>query len=178
MSAPTEAPRPKAVLVGVQLSGVTDAEQRSSLKELKRLCETLGFEVVGEVTQKRRGLGGATLLGEGKLVELAAWTGGTGVVPKGPPGKKKATEEDEAEEEDETAPPAPTGEPRATVIVIDHELSPRQLRNIESATSAAEVLDRTGVIIEIFHRHASSRPARPRSRSRCCGAGEATARGR
>src|SRR6266566_6103438 len=168
MSAPTEAPRPKAVLVGVQLSGVTDAVQRSSLKELKRLCETLGFEVVGEVTQKRKGLGAATLLGAGKLVELAAWTGGTGVVPKGPPGKRKATEEDEDEEEEEdetepldvAAPPAPTGEPRATVVVIDHELSPRQLRNIEGATSAAQVLDRTGVIIEIFHRHASSRPAR------------------
>jgi len=168
MSAPTEAPRPKAVLVGVQLSGVTDAEQRSSLKELKRLCETLGFEVVGEVTQKRKGLGAATLLGKGKLVELAAWTGGTGVVPKGPPGQKKATDEDEEEEEEEdetepldrAAPPAPTGEPRATVVVIDHELSPRQLRNIDRATSAAEVLDRTGVIIEIFHRHASSRPAR------------------
>jgi GTPase len=156
MSAPTEAPRPKAVLVGVQLSGVTDAEVRSSLKELKRLCETLGFEVVGEVTQKRTGLGAATLLGEGKLVELAAWTGGTGVVRKGPPGKK----EDETEPLAPAAPPAPTGEPRATVIVIDHELSPRQLRNIEGATSAAEVLDRTGVIIEIFHRHASSRPAR------------------
>ena len=89
MSAPTEAPRPKAVLVGVQLPGVTDAEQRSSLKELKRLCETLGFEVVGEVTQKRKGLGAATLLGEGKLVELAAWTGGTGVVPKGLPARRK-----------------------------------------------------------------------------------------
>src|SRR3989440_1625482 len=163
MSAPTEAPRPKAVLVGVQLSGVTDAVQRSSLKELKRLCETLSFEVVGEVTQKRKGLGAATLLGKGKLVELAAWTGGTGVVPKGPPGQK-ATDEDEEEDEteplDRAAPPAPTGEPRATVVVIDHELSPRQLRNIEGATSAAEVLDRTGVIIEIFHRHASSRPAR------------------
>src|SRR5437879_2929859 len=168
MSDPTDAPPPRAVLVGVQLSRVTDAENRSSLKELKRLCETLGFEVVGEVTQKRQGLGAATLLGEGKLVELAAWTGGTGVVPKGPPGKKKATEEDEEEEEeeDETEPldraalPAPAGEPRATVVVIDHELSPRQLRNIEGATSAAEVLDRTGVIIEIVHRHASSRPAR------------------
>src|SRR5262245_42490912 len=164
MSVPTEAPRPKAVLVGVQLSGVTDAEQRSSLKEIKRLCETLGFEVVGEVTQKRKGLGAATLLGEGKLVELAAWTGGTGVVPKGPPGKKKATEENEEEGEieplDLEAPPAPTGELRATVVVIDHELSPRQLRNIAGATSAAEDLDRTGVIIEIFHRHASSRPAR------------------
>src|SRR5437762_3728289 len=145
MSAPTEAPRPKAVLVGVQLSGVTDAEQRSSLKELKRLCETLGFEVVGEVTQKRTGLGAATLLGKGKLVELAAWTGGTGLVPKGPPNKTKATEEDEEEEGDETeplhleVPPAPTREPRATVVVIDHDLSPRQLRNIEGATSA-EVL--------------------------------------
>src|SRR5437660_4912545 len=153
--APTEAPRHKAVLFGVQLSGVTAAEQQSSLKELKRLCETLGFEVVGKVTQKRKSLGATTLLGEGKLVELAAWTGGTGVVPKGPPGKKGETEP-----LDLAAPPAPTGEPRATVVVIDHELSPRQLRNIERATSAAEVLDRTGVIIAIFHLHASSRPAR------------------
>lgn len=162
MSSSTEAPRPKAVLVGVQLPSVTDAEQRSSLKELERLCKTLGFEVVGEVTQKRQSLGAATLLGEGKLVELAAWTGGTGVVPKGPPGKKTATEEAEEEEEPPTldAPPAPTGEPRATVVVIDHDLSPRQLRHIKAATSAAAVLDRTGVIIEIFHRHASSRPAR------------------
>ncbi len=167
MSPSTEAPRPKAVLVGVQLPAVTDEEQRSSLKELKRLCETLGFEVVGEVTQKREGLGAATLLGAGKLVELAAWTGGTGVVPKGPPGKKRAAAQADMEEEegndteppDLAAPPAPTREPRATVVVVDHELSPRQLRHIEGATSAA-VLDRTGVIIEIFHRHASSRPAR------------------
>ena len=159
MSSLTEAPRPKAVLVSVQLQGVTDAEQQSSLKELKRLCQTLGFEVVGEVTQKRQGLGAATLLGEGKLVELAAWTGGTGVVPKGPPGKKKAADEDEPERPHRDAPPAPAGEPRATVVVVDHELSPRQLRHIEAATSAS-VLDRTGVIIEIFHRHASSRPAR------------------
>src|SRR6266699_4345412 len=98
MSSPTEAPRPRAVLVGVQLSGVSDAEQRASLTELKRLCETLGFEVVGEVTQKRKGLGAATVLGEGKLAELAEWTGGTGVAPTGPPGQKKAT--DEAEEEE------------------------------------------------------------------------------
>ena len=163
MSSPTYAPPPKAVLVGVQLPGVTDAEQRSSLLELKRLCRTLGFEVVGEVTQKRKSLGAATLVGEGKLVELAAWTGGTGVVPKGPPGKKRPTEDNDEEDETEPlhldAPPVSTPEPRATVIVIDHELSPRQLHHIERATSAA-VLDRTGVIIEIFHRHASSRPAR------------------
>ena len=157
MSSPTEAPRPRAVLVGVQLSGVSDAEQRSSLTELERLCETLGFEVVGEVTQKRKGLGAATLLGEGKLAELAEWTGGTGIVPKGPPGKKHATEKTGPLGHEK--PPPPAGEPRATVVVVDYELSPRQLRHIEAATSA-EVLDRTGVIIEIFHRHASSRPAR------------------
>ena len=164
MSTPTEVPRSKAVLVSVQLSGVSDAEQRSSLKELERLCETLGFEVVGEVTQKRQGLGAATLLGTGKLRELAAWTGGTGIVPKGPPGKRKPTDEHDEDEEDETGRPdveaPPAGQERATVVVIDHELSPRQLKNIKRATSAAEVLDRTGVIIEIFHRHASSRSAR------------------
>ena len=60
------------------------------------------------------------------------------VVPEGPPGKKKAAEEEEKEDETESL-PAPTGEPRATVVVIGHELSPRQLRNIQRATSAAEV---------------------------------------
>jgi GTP-binding protein HflX len=157
MSTPTEAPRPRAVLVGVQLAGVTDAEQRSSLTELKRLCETLGFEAVGEVTQKRTGVGATTLLGQGKLAELAGWTGGTGVVPKGPPARKKVTAETASPGHEK--PPLPEGEPRASVVVVDHDLSPRQLRHIERAT-AATVLDRTGVIIEIFHRHASSRPAR------------------
>jgi GTP-binding protein HflX len=48
---------------------------------------------------------------------------------------------------------------RADVIVVDHALSPIQMRNLASATGA-DVLDRTGVIVEIFHRHASSREAR------------------
>jgi GTP-binding protein HflX len=43
--------------------------------------------------------------------------------------------------------------------VVDHETTPRQARNLERA-SGAEVLDRTGVIVEIFHRHAQSREAR------------------
>ena len=44
-------------------------------------------------------------------------------------------------------------------MIVDHELSPSQVRNLERATGA-EVLDRTGVIVEIFHRHANSREAR------------------
>ncbi len=44
-------------------------------------------------------------------------------------------------------------------IVFDQELTPNQMRNLEKATGA-EVLDRTGVIVEIFHRHAKTREAR------------------
>jgi GTP-binding protein HflX len=47
----------------------------------------------------------------------------------------------------------------AKVVVVDHELTPRMQRNLERATGA-EVLDRTHVIVEIFHRHAKSREAR------------------
>ena len=48
---------------------------------------------------------------------------------------------------------------RPTVVVVDHEISPSQARNLERATGA-EVLDRTGVIVDIFHRHARSREAK------------------
>ena len=77
----TAADRPPAVLVGVQLQGVSDDELTSSLDELDRLTETLGLRVIGRVTQKRQGLGSANLLGEGKLRELAEYTGGPGFVP-------------------------------------------------------------------------------------------------
>jgi GTP-binding protein HflX len=48
----------------------------------------------------------------------------------------------------------------ATIVLVDHEISPSQARNIEKTTGAAAVLDRTAVILEIFHRHAKSRQAR------------------
>ena len=44
-------------------------------------------------------------------------------------------------------------------VIVDHELSPSQIRNLERATGA-QVLDRTGVIVEIFHRHANTREAK------------------
>ena len=44
-------------------------------------------------------------------------------------------------------------------MIVDHDISPSQARNLERATGA-EVLDRTGVIVEIFHRHAHSREAK------------------
>jgi GTP-binding protein HflX len=45
------------------------------------------------------------------------------------------------------------------VILIDHEISPSQAFNLEKEVGC-QVMDRTMVILEIFHRHASSRIAR------------------
>ena len=47
----------------------------------------------------------------------------------------------------------------ADVILIDHEISPSQAFNLEKE-AGCQVMDRTMVILEIFHRHASSRIAR------------------
>ena len=44
----------------------------------------------------------------------------------------------------------------ATIVIFDCELTPTQLSNLQDATGV-EVLDRTGVILEIFSRHAKSR---------------------
>ncbi len=156
-----EAPRrPRAVLVGVQLPGVTDAELESSLGELARLGKTLGLEVVGRVTQRRGGLAPSAVLGEGKLRELACWTGGSGVVPVGPPSAARRGVGGEAEDAAASEPPArPEAAGRAAVVLVDHDLSPSQARNLERATGA-ELLDRSAVILAIFQRHARSREAR------------------
>ncbi len=47
----------------------------------------------------------------------------------------------------------------ADVVLVDHEISPSQARNLETEIEA-EVMDRTAVILEIFHRHARSRAAK------------------
>jgi GTP-binding protein HflX len=154
--------RPPAVLLGVQLPDVTEQELGSSLDELARLGKTLGMEVVGRVTQRRPRLDPGAVVGEGKLKELADWTGGTGCVPHGPPPRaqrKEKQEEEEEEREEEAASGAPGGEPRAKVVLVNHDLSPSQARNLERATGV-EVLDRSAVILAIFQRHAKSREAR------------------
>ncbi|KYF72586.1 GTPase HflX [Sorangium cellulosum] len=177
----TNQERPLAVLVGVQLPGVDDVEHAADLAELGRLVHTLGFDVIATVSQRRSALAAAAVLGEGKLKELAELTGGTGVVPSGAPERKnkararRAAESGEDDEdgeldgddgEDEEDGDAVSGAGgagqaarRATVVAVDHDISPSQARNLERATGA-QVLDRAGVIIEIFHRHARSREAK------------------
>jgi GTP-binding protein HflX len=159
--------RPKAVIVAVHFPRVDDREFESSIEELGRLVTTLGYQVVARITQPRSHLEAAAVIGEGKLQELAELTGGTGHVGTTAPRKKDKARlrreqdddepEDEGDEEDADAEPA---SPRKIdLVAVDHDISPSQARNLERATGSS-VLDRTGVIIEIFHRHAKSREAR------------------
>jgi GTP-binding protein HflX len=148
------AERPPAVLLGVQLQGVTDEALHSSLAELQRLAETLGLRVIGQVTQKRSGLGAPNLIGEGKLKELAAYTGGRGFIPSFAPAGSRAAKEQEnafAEEQEDI-------EQQAVTVLVDQDLTPTQMRNLEKATGV-EVLDRSMVILSIFQRHARTREA-------------------
>lgn len=160
-----------AVLVGLQLPKITNAELEASLQELTRLVTTLGYNVVGTVTQRRDSDKSTSVLGDGKLKELAEWTGGTGKIAAMVEHKlSKAalkwqkTDEENSETEEEIA-DANTGllteeqKGSAQIVIVDTEMSPSQLRNLESATGVT-VLDRTGVIIEIFSRHAKTKAAR------------------
>jgi GTP-binding protein HflX len=94
----------------------------------------LGLRVVGREFQKQRGRAG-DVIGAGKLQEMIRLTG-----PANPEQR-------------------PAGEEPANTVVFDCELKPAQMRHIEDALGV-EVLDRTGVIIEIFSRHAKTREAR------------------
>ncbi|RZA04792.1 MAG: GTPase HflX [Proteobacteria bacterium] len=115
-----------------------------SLAELGRLVTTLGFKVVGQTHQKQRTTAGATGVGAGKLRELIQLTDGK--IPEAGPVFGASF----------GAPAAPE---LANVVVFDCDLKPAQMRHIESALGV-EVLDRTGVIIEIFSRHAKTKAAR------------------
>jgi GTP-binding protein HflX len=159
----TKPPVPRAILVAVQTPSVDDIAHAASIVELGRLVKTLGYEVVDTISQKRDEIDGGTVIGKGRLEDLAALTGGTGVVKSmASPRKSKARER--FEDVDEKKPNASRIEPepqtpKAEFVIVDHEISPSQARNLEHATGA-QVLDRTGVIVEIFHRHAHSREAK------------------
>jgi GTP-binding protein HflX len=93
-----------------------------SLDEFRELTASAGAQIAGEFIQRRDRPDPATLIGKGKLEEIA------GAVASS----------------------------RADLVLVDHELSPSQQRNIEEAVEA-RVIDRTQLILDIFARHARSR---------------------
>ncbi|GLS92020.1 GTPase HflX [Psychromonas marina] len=145
----------RALLISIRTPDVTQQEVDESLSELGRLVNTLGFSVVGTKTQRQRSTKQLSVLGSGKLEELATLTG--------------ESEDQQSEFELDTADfdKAEFSEllanedvqQQANVVVFDCELSPNQLRNVEAALGV-EVYDRTRVIIEIFSKHARTRTAK------------------
>lgn len=172
----TESATRKALLIGIQLPSMGPADVNSSLDELSRLVTTLGYIPVARTMQKRSSEKNKTVLGEGKLVEVARMTGGSGqiaasfVKKKTKAALKFDSNKEEHEEGDTDLEEVDEEEIvdesqkldtdlKADVVIFDCDLSPSQLRNLESAFGC-DVLDRTGVIIEIFSRHAKTRAAR------------------
>ena len=133
-----------AVVAAVQLPSVSDVEFEASLTELRELAKTLGFEVVRTFIQKRAGFDTTAYLGAGKRQEI----------------RRFVNDEPDPEDFEETERAAALADGRPIeAILVDHEISPTQARNLEVEVGC-EVMDRTMVILEIFHRNARSRAAR------------------
>jgi GTP-binding protein HflX len=128
-----------AVVAAVQLPNVTDREFESSLTELRELSKALGYEIIRTFVQKRSGFDMTAYLGAGKREEMRIFVN------------------NEPEESDGIVPNPDSLE--IDTILVDHEISPSQARNLEKEVGC-EVMDRTMVILEIFHRNARSRAAR------------------
>jgi GTPase len=127
-----------AVVAAVQLPNVTDIEFEASLNELRELAKTLGYEVVHTFVQKRAGFDITAYLGAGKRQEISEFINNEPeFVANGDHVDSRVID----------------------AVLIDHEISPSQARNLEKEVGC-EVMDRTMVILEIFHRNARSRAAR------------------
>ena len=141
-----------ALLISIRTPDVSLQEVEESLSELGRLVNTLGFCVIGTRTQRQRSTKQLSVLGSGKLEELAALTSESDQSQQDEEqitfDQEQLSELLEAEEQIQ-----------ANVVVFDCELSPNQLRNVEAALGV-EVYDRTRVIIEIFSKHARTRTAK------------------
>jgi len=133
---------PRALIVAVQLDSVSDVEFNSSLAELADLAKTLGLDVVGQFTQKRSSFDSAAYIGVGKRDEIRAFV------------EAEQTDIDPSKRGDSLKQKGPID-----YILVDHEISPSQALNLENEVGC-EVMDRTVVILEIFHRNASSHAAR------------------
>lgn len=142
-----------ALLISICTPQFKGDEAKDSLAELARLVTTLGFKVVGTQSQKQTSTQRVNVLGSGKLVEIAHLTGNKGLV-------EEADESDFIDERPfADIPSEDLPFSCADVVVFDCDLSPSQLRNVENQLGV-QVYDRTGIIIEIFSRHARTRTAR------------------
>ena len=112
----------RVLLVGVMAEDTKAVQFQDNLAELARLVETAGGEVLQTVQQKRSHIHPQTVVGAGKVQEIALTAQTLG----------------------------------ANLIVFDRDLSPAQVRNLETQIGI-RVVDRTEVILDIFAQRAQSR---------------------
>jgi len=143
LPSPPEQKSKVAVIAAVQLPDVSDAEFESSLAELRELAKTLGYDVIRTFTQKRASFDTVAYLGKGKLDEI----------------RQFVSNEPDQDGADEAARIVATSDIQVDAVLVDHDISPSQARNLENEVGC-EVMDRTMVILGIFHRNARSRAAR------------------
>lgn len=111
----------RVLLIGVHTQTVSPQRFQDGLTELTRLVETAGGEVLQVLIQKRSRPHPRTVVGDGKVQEIALTVQTIG----------------------------------ANLVVFDRDLSPSQVRNLESRMGV-RVVDRTEVILDIFAQRAQS----------------------
>lgn len=100
----------------------TSHDLQASLEEFRELVVSAGGEVAAEIVQRRPKPDPATLIGSGKVEEIAGVAASV----------------------------------YADVVLVNHDLTATQLRNLEDALPC-RVVDRTQLILDIFARHARTR---------------------
>lgn len=117
-----DADHDRVLLVGMMTDDTTPQQFQDTLEELARLVDTAGGKVLQTVQQKRSRPHPQTVVGEGKVQEIALTAQTVG----------------------------------ANLVVFDRDLSPAQVRNLETQIGL-RVVDRTEVILDIFAQRAQSR---------------------
>ncbi|MCE2718967.1 MAG: GTPase HflX [Dolichospermum sp.] len=111
----------RVVIVGVLTDNTSPQQFEDIIAELARLVDTAGGDVLQTLQQKRSRIHPQTVIGEGKVQEVALTVQTLG----------------------------------ANLVVFDRDLSPSQVRNLESQIGV-RVVDRTELILDIFAQRAQS----------------------
>ena len=117
-----DADQDRVVAVGLMTDEIDQQQFDNGLAELARLIDTAGGEAIELITQKRSRPHPQTVVGAGKVQEIALRVQSLG----------------------------------ATLVAFDRDLSPAQVRNLETQIGV-RVVDRTEVILDIFAQRAQSR---------------------
>lgn len=117
-----ESQQDRVLIVGLQTDAIHPQVFQDGLAELVRLVETAGGEVLQTLSQKRSHPHPQTVIGEGKVQEIALAVQRIG----------------------------------ANLVIFDRDLSPAQVRNLETQVGV-RVVDRTEVILDIFAQRTQSR---------------------